>query len=72
MTRSWSVVECINPHALFSGQKWNNAASLIVIVTQALDMVDCILYARAVAGGDHLFTFDADLNKMNEKLRIKN
>jgi len=37
-----------------------------------LDIVDCILCARAVDGEDHLFTFDADLNKMNEKLRAKN
>ena len=31
---------------------------------QGIDIVDCILYAKAVAGGDHLFTFDADLNKL--------
>lgn len=30
-----------------------------------LDIVDCILCAKAAAGEDHLFTFDADLQKLS-------
>lgn len=31
---------------------------------QGLDIVDCILCAKSVGSGDHLFTFDAELNKL--------
>jgi predicted nucleic acid-binding protein len=31
---------------------------------QGLDIVDCILCAKAMSGPDHLFTFDAELNKI--------
>lgn len=31
---------------------------------EGLDIVDCILCAKAVESGDHLFTFDADLDKL--------
>jgi len=31
---------------------------------KGLDIVDCILCAKAVESGDHLFTFDADLDKL--------
>jgi predicted nucleic-acid-binding protein len=38
--------------------------ALILFSERRIDIVDCILCAKAVAGGDHLFTFDADLNKL--------
>ena len=38
--------------------------ALSLFSEQGLDIVDCILYAKAAVGGDHLFTFDADLNKL--------
>jgi predicted nucleic-acid-binding protein len=34
---------------------------------QGLDIVDCILCAKAVESGDHLFTFDAELNKLAKR-----
>ncbi len=43
--------------------------ALSLFSEQGLDIVDCILCARAAAGGDHQFTFDVDLNKMNENPR---
>ncbi len=38
--------------------------ALTLFSAQSLDIVDCILYAKANAAGDHLFTFDADLQKL--------
>ncbi|MBI5641132.1 MAG: PIN domain-containing protein [Nitrospirae bacterium] len=38
--------------------------ALSLFSEQGLDIVDCILCAKAVATGAHLFSFDADLNKL--------
>lgn len=38
--------------------------ALTLCSEHGLDIVDCILCAKAVSAGDHLFTFDADLNKL--------
>ena len=38
--------------------------ALSLFSEQRLDIVDCILFAKAAAGGNNLFTFDADLNKL--------
>jgi predicted nucleic-acid-binding protein len=38
--------------------------ALSLFSERGLDIVDCILCAKAAAGGNHLFTFDADLNKL--------
>jgi predicted nucleic acid-binding protein len=41
--------------------------ALTMFSEQSLDIVDCILYAKAISGGDHLFTFDIDLNRLSKK-----
>jgi len=33
-----------------------------------LDIVDCILYAKSTGRGDHLFTFDDELNKIAKRV----
>ena len=38
--------------------------ALTLFTDEGLDIVDCILCAKATATGDHLFTFDADLQKL--------
>jgi predicted nucleic-acid-binding protein len=38
--------------------------ALSLFSERGLDIVDCILCAKAVAGRHHLFTFDAALNKL--------
>ncbi|MBI5074274.1 MAG: PIN domain-containing protein [Nitrospirae bacterium] len=42
--------------------------ALSLFSDQGLDIVDCILCAKAVADGDHLFTFDADLIKLLRRI----
>jgi len=41
--------------------------ALTLYTEQGLDIVDCILHAKALSGGDHVFTFDSDLNRLNKK-----
>lgn len=43
--------------------------ALSLFSEQGLDIVDCILCAKAVADGDHLFTFDTELNKLARRIR---
>ncbi|HTF99821.1 MAG TPA: PIN domain-containing protein [Nitrospirota bacterium] len=38
--------------------------ALTLCTEHGLDIVDCILCAKAISGGDHLFTFDHALNKL--------
>lgn len=38
--------------------------ALTLFSDEGLDIVDCILCAKATTAGDHLFTFDADLQKL--------
>jgi predicted nucleic-acid-binding protein len=42
-------------------------SALTLFMEQSLDIVDCILYIKALSGGDQLFTFDLDLNRLNKK-----
>jgi predicted nucleic acid-binding protein len=41
--------------------------ALAIFMEHNVDIVDCILYAKAISDGDHLFTFDLDLNRLNKK-----
>jgi predicted nucleic acid-binding protein len=41
--------------------------ALSLFSEQGLDIGDCILCAKAAAGPDHLFTFDADLQKLSRQ-----
>ena len=38
--------------------------ALSLFSEQGLDIVDCILCSKTMASQDHLFTFDAELNKI--------
>ena len=45
--------------------------ALFLFIGQNLDIVDCILYAKAADTGDFLLTYDSDLNKLTQKLTPK-
>jgi predicted nucleic acid-binding protein len=38
--------------------------ALLLFSKKGLDIVDCILCAKAEGSGNHLFTFDTELNKL--------
>ncbi len=41
--------------------------ALVLFTEQRLDIVDCVLCAKAAAAGNLVFTFDLDLNKLSKK-----
>jgi predicted nucleic acid-binding protein len=41
--------------------------ALEIFTDRNLDIVDCILFSRAISSGDQLFTFDEDLKKLIRK-----
>jgi predicted nucleic-acid-binding protein len=41
--------------------------ALTMFTNYSLDIVDCLLYVKAIAGGDQMFTFDLDLTKLAKK-----
>ena len=64
-----SLIDILRYKGIANDDRRELIRALSLFSEQGLDIVDCILCARAVAGGDHLFSFDSDLNRMNEKLR---
>lgn len=65
-----SLIDILRYKGIANDDRQELIRALSLFSEQGLDIVDCILCAKAMSGGDRLFTFDADLNKMNEKLRI--
>lgn len=59
-----SLIDVLRYKGIANVDRQELIRALSLFSEQGLDIVDCILYAKAAAGGDHLFTFDADLNKL--------
>ena len=59
-----SLIDILRYKGIANDDQQELIRALSLFSEQGIDIVDCILYAKAVAGGDHLFTFDADLNKL--------
>lgn len=62
-----SLIDILRYKGIVNDDQPQLIRALTLFSEQGLDIVDCILCARASAGGDRLFTFDMDLNKMNER-----
>ncbi|MBI4287111.1 MAG: PIN domain-containing protein [Chloroflexi bacterium] len=65
-----SLIDILRYKGIANDDRQELIRALSLFAEQGLDIVDCILCAKAAAEGSHLFTFDAGLNKMNERLRI--
>lgn len=59
-----SLVDVMRYKGIANDDQQELIRALSLYSERGLDIVDCILFAKASAGGDHLFTFDADLNKL--------
>lgn len=59
-----SLIDVLRYKGIANNDQQELIRALLLFSERGIDIVDCILCARAVAGGDHLFTFDADLNKL--------
>jgi len=42
--------------------------ALTIFFEKGIDIVDCILCAKAAGGGDNLFSFDEELNKVSRQI----
>lgn len=56
-----SLIDILRYRGVANVDRQELIRALSLFSERGLDIVDCILYAKAVASGDHLFTFDADL-----------
>ena len=61
------LIDILHYKGIVNDDRQELVRALSMFSEQGLDIVDCILWAKAVAGGNHLFTFDADLNKLAKK-----
>ena len=59
-----SLVDILRYKGVANDDQQELIRALTLCSEYGLDIVDCILCAKAAASEDHLFTFDADLNKL--------
>ena len=59
-----SLIDVLRYKGIANKDQQELIQALSLFSEPGLDIVDCILRAKAAAGGDHLFTFDAGLNKL--------
>ena len=59
-----SLIDLLHYAGIANDDRQELIRALSLFSERGLDIVDCILFAKASAAGDHLLTFDADLNKL--------
>jgi predicted nucleic-acid-binding protein len=57
-----SLIDLLHYKGIASDDQQELIQALSLFSERGPDIVDCILCAKAMAGPDHLFTFDAELN----------
>ncbi|MFZ3122027.1 MAG: PIN domain-containing protein [Thermodesulfovibrionales bacterium] len=62
-----SLIDLLHYKGIANGDQQELIRALTLFSERGLDIVDCILCAKAAAAGDHLFTFDADLQKLSQQ-----
>jgi len=63
-----SLIDMLRYKGIANDDQQELIRALSLFSEQGLDIVDCILFAKAAAVGGHLFTFDADLNKLATRI----
>jgi predicted nucleic-acid-binding protein len=59
-----SLIDILHYKGIANHDRQELITALSLFSSRGLDIVDCILCAKAAAGGEDLFTFDADLIKL--------
>ena len=62
-----SLIDVLHYKGIANSDQQELIRALTLFSERGLDIVDCILFAKASAAGDHLFTFDADLQKLSRQ-----
>lgn len=63
-----SLIDMLRYKGIANDDRQELIRALTLFSEQGLDIVDCILLAKAVSAGDRMFTFDADLNKLATRI----
>jgi len=63
-----SLTDILHYKGIANGDRQELIRALSLFSEESGDIVDCILCAKAVANGDHLFTFDLDLSKLSQRI----
>jgi predicted nucleic acid-binding protein len=64
---SGRLIDILRYKGIVNNDRQELIDALTLFSEKSLDIVDCILYVKAISGGDNLFTFDLDLNRLNKK-----
>ena len=63
-----SLIDLLHYKGIANHDRQELIRALSLFSMHRLDIVDCILCAKAVATGGHLFTFDGDLNNIVRRI----
>lgn len=63
-----SLIDILRYKGIANPDQHELIRALTLCTEHGLDIVDCILCAKALSAEDHLFTFDADLNKLVRRM----
>ncbi|MBZ5555539.1 MAG: PIN domain-containing protein [Acidobacteriia bacterium] len=61
---AFSLIDLLHYKGIANDDRQDLISALALFSERGMDIVDCILFAKAASGGDRLFTFDADLNRL--------
>ncbi len=59
-----SLIDILHYKGISNDDQNDLIRALTLFRDKGIDIVDCILCAKATGGGDHLFSFDEELNKI--------
>jgi predicted nucleic-acid-binding protein len=62
-----SLIDILRYKGIVNRDRQELIRALVLFTEKGLDIVDCILYIKAVSSEDHLFTFDEDLIKLKKQ-----
>lgn len=62
-----SLIDLVRYKGIANDDQQKLIRALSLFSERGFDIVDCILCAKAAAAEDHLFTFDADLEKLSRQ-----
>ena len=63
-----SLIDILRYKGIANDDQRELIQALTLFSDKGLDIVDCILCSHAASSGDHLFTFDADLDKLVQRI----
>ena len=62
-----SLIDLLHYKGIANDDQQELIRALTLFSEQGIDIVDCVLCVKAATSGDHLFTFDADLQKLSRR-----